>query len=159
MPPSPTAPTPNVARTALQACLDLAVLLATSITFTCVLTAQLQTERLGWVWPSIPYDYTRGDVWIHALLASLIVIPVLMLCRRQGARRSPRWQDLAFALSTLLVLRLGPPDAQVFGTTWTTWEITAGLFLLQWPIVVPLTVAAVVLRRLVGWRRAGAEGF
>lgn len=150
MPPSSFAPPSNIARTALQACLDLVVLLPTSITFACVLTAQLQTEHLGWAWPSIPYDYTRGDMWIHALLASLVVIPVLVLCRRAGARPPSRWQDLAFAVATLVVIRLGPPDAQVFGTTWTAWEITAGLFLLQWPIVVPLTVASVMLRRLLG---------
>jgi len=147
---SPAAAASDPRRTLLHACLDLGVLLAASITFACVLTAQLQTERFGWAWPSIPYDYTRGDVWIHALLASLVVIPVLVLCRRAGARRPSRWQDLAFAVATLVVIRLGPPDAQVFGTTWTTWEITAGLFLLQWPIGVPVTVAAVLLRRLLG---------
>jgi len=147
---SPAVAASDPPRPLLHACLDLGVLLAASITFACVLTAQLQTERFGWAWPTIPYDYTRGDVWIHALLASLLLIPVLVLCRRAGARRPSRWQDLAFAVATLVVIRLGPPDAQVFGTTWTTWEITAGLFLLQWPIGMPVTVAAVVLRRLLG---------
>lgn len=106
---SPAAAASDPPRTLLHACLDLGVLLAASITFACVLTAQVQTEHLGWAWPSMPYDYTRGDVWIHALLASLVVIPVLVLCRHAGARPPSRWQDLAFAVATLVVIRLGRP--------------------------------------------------
>lgn len=154
---SPAEPASNVARGLLRAGIDLVVLFATSIVFACVLTAQLKAERLGWMWPSIPYDYERGDVLVHALLASLAVMPGLVLIGRLACvRRSLRWQDLAFALATLAVIRLGPPDAQVFGNTWSQWEITAGLFLLQWPIVIPLTLAAVVLRRLM--RRALGPG-
>lgn len=153
MPNVPSAAGSNALRGVLHAGIDSAVLFATSLTFACVLTAQLKTERLGWTWPSIPYDYERGDVLVHALLASLAVMPaVLLIGRLAWVRQSLRWQDLAFALATLLVIRLGPPDAQVFGNTWTQWEITAGLFLLQWPIVIPLTLAAVVLRRMI--RRA-----
>lgn len=149
---SPAEPASNVAQGVLHAGIDLVVLLATSIVFACVLTAQLKAERLGWMWPSIPYDYERGDVLMHALLASLAVMPGLLLVGRLACvRRSPRWQDLAFALATLMVIRLGPPEAQVFGNTWSHWEITAGLFLLQWPIALPLTLAAVLLRRLLHW--------
>lgn len=147
---SPAEPASHVARGVRHAGIDLVVLLATSIVFACVLTAQLNTERLGWMWPSIPYDYERGDVLVHALLASLAVMPGLVVVGRLACvRRSLRWQDLTFVLATLVVIRLGPPAAQVFGNTWSQWEITAGLFLLQWPIVIPLTLAAVVLRRLI----------
>lgn len=147
---SPAVPASNVAQGVVRAGVDLVVLFATSLVFACVLTAQLKTGQLGWRWPSIPYDYERGDVLMHALLASLVVMPaVLLIGRLACVRRAPRWQDLAFAVATLLVIRLGPPDAQVFGNTWSQWEITAGLFLLQWPIVIPLTLAAVVLRRLI----------
>jgi hypothetical protein len=149
---SPAVPASNLARGVLHAGIDLGVLFATSLVFACVLTAQLKTGQLGWMWPSIPYDYERGDVLMHAVLASLAVMPALLLIGRLAwVRRSLRWQDLAFALATVLVIRLGPPDAQVFGNTWSQWEITAGLFLLQWPIILPLTLAAVLLRRLLRW--------
>jgi len=157
----PAASPPTLARTLWQAAIDLAVLSATSVTFACVLTAALVSDRLGWTWPSIPYGYARGDVLIHALLASLVVLPALVLVDRLPRLRRPRvWQDLAFVLATLAVIRLGPPDAQVFGTTWTTWEVTTGLFLLQWPIILPLTLAAALLRRLLrgAARQEHAEG-
>lgn len=157
MPPSPAAPVSRAARGLLHAGIDLAVLLATSITFAGVLTAIITTDRPGWVWPSIPFSYERGDVLLHALLASLLVMPALLLAARSARwRGSARSQDLLFALATLLVIRLGPPDAQVFGTTWSGWEITVGLFLQQWPIVLPLTAAALLLRRLL--RAAIAAG-
>jgi hypothetical protein len=149
---SPAEPASNVARGVLHAGIDLVVLSAASLVFACVLTAQLETGQLGWMWPSIPYDYERGDVLMHAVLASLAVTPAMLLIGRLAwVRQSPRWQDVAFAVATLLVIRLGPPDAQVFGNTWTQWEITAGLFLLQWPIILPLTLVAVLLRRLLRW--------
>lgn len=145
MPTPSIAPASHPARHLLRAGIDLAVLLATSITFACVLTALLTTDGVGWVWPSIPFSYERADVLLHALLASLLVMPLLL----PRLQRAARWQDLLFALATLLVIRLGPPDAQVFGMTWTTGEVTRGLFLQQWPLVLPLTAAAVLLRRLL----------
>lgn len=149
MPTSSIAPASHPARHLLRAGIDLAVLLATSITFACVLTALLTTDGVGWVWPSIPFSYERADVLLHALLASLLVMPLLLPALLPRLQRAARWQDLLFALATLLVIRLGPPDAQVFGMTWTTGEVTRGLFLQQWPLVLPLTAAAVLLRRLL----------
>lgn len=139
----------RAARGACRVGIDLLVLCSTSLAFAGVLTAQLSAERLGWMWPLIPYDYTRGDVVVHAVLASVVVLPALLLIGRwTRVQASPHWQAACFAQATLVVIRLGPPDAQVFGTTWTQGEITMGLFLLQWPIIVPLTAAAVLLRGL-----------
>lgn len=150
MSPAPTSAPSTTARSVLRACLDLALLVATSLTFACVLTATLCNGRPGWMWPPTAYGDGRGDVLVHALLASLALLPVPMLVERLRRLRRPRaCQDLAFVLATLAVIRLGPPDAQVFGTTWTPWEITSGLFLLQWPIIVPLTLTATLVRRLL----------
>ncbi|MEG2803244.1 hypothetical protein [Stenotrophomonas sp.] len=151
-------PASRAVRAARGACcigLDLLVLCATSFAFAGVLTSLLSAERLGWMWPLIAYDYTRVDVVVHAVLASVVVMPALLLMGRLArVQASPRLQAACFALATLVVIRLGPPDAQVFGTTWTQGEITVGLFLLQWPIIVPLTAVAVpvrdLLRRLSG---------
>lgn len=146
---SPAATARALRCSVVRVVIDIGVLTLVSIGFACVLTAHLQTQRMGWVWPTT-FDNARSDVLLHALLASLLVAPVgLLIGRVARVRRSPSWQTLLFALLALLVIRLGPPDAQVFGTTWTQWEITQTLFLQQWALVLPLVGVALLLRRLL----------
>ncbi|MCF7752087.1 hypothetical protein KQ945_15105 [Bacillus subtilis subsp. subtilis] len=146
---SPAASAIPLRHSVVRGVIDVGLLTLCAIGFACLLTARLQTDRFGWAWPSM-YAYERSDVLLHALLASLVVMPVVLWVEcRVLVRRCPRWQDLVFALATLLVMRLGPPDPRLFGNTWTPWEITYALFLQQWLLALPLTVLAVLLRRLL----------
>lgn len=136
-------------RQALLACIDLAPLFAATMTYAGLLTASIRTGRFGWQWPSVAYTYEHSDIVLHAMAAALLVMPVLLLARWPRLRR-PAWsQHAAFAIAALLVLRLGPPDATVFGNTWTTWEVTRDLWLLQWQLVVPVVVATTALRAVL----------
>lgn len=133
----------------LRAAADGVLLAAASLGYAGCLTATLRNGTLGWELPSLPYTYERTDVLLHALLAVLLVLPALWLAQRLPALRRAAWRgDALFALAVLLVIRIGPPDARVFGETWTAGEVTQALFLQQWPLLLPLTVAAIGLRRL-----------
>ncbi|MCC7632916.1 hypothetical protein [Stenotrophomonas rhizophila] len=128
---------------------DGALLAAASIAYAGALTATIRTGHLGWQLPSLPYTYERSDLLLHAVFAAAAVLAALLLVDRlPPVRRTPWRGDGVFALAVLLVIRIGPPDARVFGDTWTAWEVTHALFLQQWPLLLTLTVAAVGLRRL-----------
>lgn len=128
---------------------DVTLLAAASIAYAGALTATIRTGHLGWQLPSLPYTYERSDLLLHAVFAAAAVLAALLLVDRlPPVRRAPWRGDGVFALAVLLVIRIGPPDARVFGETWTAWEVTHALFLQQWPLLLTLTVAAVGLRRL-----------
>ncbi len=133
----------------LRIATDVALLAAASIGYAGALTATIRTGHLGWQLPSLPYTYDRSDLLLHAVFAAAAVLAALLLVDRlPPVRRAPWRGDGVFALAVLLVIRIGPPDARVFGDTWTAWEVTHALFLQQWPLLLTLTVAAVGLRRL-----------
>lgn len=114
-----------------------------------LLTARISAGRFGWQLPSVAYTYEHNDVVLHAMAAALVVMPVVLLARWPRLRR-PAWlQHATFAAAVLLALRLGPPDATVFGTTWTSWEVTRDLWLLQWQLVVPVVLATTALRAVL----------
>ena len=128
---------------------DGALLAGASLAYTGALTATIRTGHLGWQLPSLPYTYERTDLLLHAVLAAAVVLAALLLIDRLPWMRRASWRgDGVFALAVLLVIRIGPPDARVFGDTWTAWEVTHALFLQQWPLLLTLTVVAVGLRRL-----------
>ena len=136
--------------------LDLLILAASAALFGACLTSVLTTGAYGWAVPVAPYMYEASDFYADAALAGTGgLLALLALERFARVRASESLRAAAFFIAALLALYLGPPSPQVFGNTWAPGEATRELFLAQLDMVVPIALAAVVLRcaaRAV-WRR------
>lgn len=127
--------------------LDLLLLSFAAALFGACLTSVLTTGAYGWVVPVAPYLYGVRDFYAEAVLAGLAGVIVLILAERPTRlRRSTTWRLLATFAAALVALYLAPPSPQVFGNTWAPGEATRELFLAQWPMVLPIAVAATALR-------------
>lgn len=127
--------------------LDLSILSFAAALFGACLTSLLQTGDLGWVVPDAPYMFSARDFYAQAVLAGLAGVLMLVVAERPAKlRQSSSWRLVATFSAALLALYLAPPSPQVFGNTWAPGEATRELFLAQWRLVLPITVAATALR-------------
>lgn len=130
--------------------LDFLLMAGAAALYGGCLTALLTTGTLGWALPVAPYVYGTRDFYLDAVVAGLAGLALLVLVERIGAvRGSAVLRALAFFAATLVALCLAPPSPQVFGNTWAAGEAFSELFLAQWRLVLPIALAALVLRTLL----------
>ncbi|EHK64024.1 hypothetical protein [Achromobacter arsenitoxydans] len=127
--------------------LDLLLLSFAAALFGACLTSMLTTGAYGWAIPDAPYLYEPRDFYAEAVMAGLVGVIALALAERPARlRQSGLWRAVATFVAALIALCLAPPSPQVFGNTWAPGEATRELFLAQLHMVLPIALAATVLR-------------
>lgn len=126
---------------------DFVLLVTGAILFGGSFTAVMQTGHYGFSIPAASYFHTTADFFRDAIVGGLCAWLLLALFERlPWIRQSLIRRALAFGLSAMFAMYLGPPPPILFGNTWTTTEVIITYLAVQPEILLALTAMLVLAR-------------